>query len=139
MCSPPDTSVLFYVVCVYVCVCFISHSPLLLVRLTQHTHTGQGKWHSESKPGGYKKSENGSHHSFNQFQLSLPSAPMALVEPLLPCSKFNHSLLIQILRTDLSQKAMIMRKIIRMLCLNLFKNQFQLYPLKRVQHMLVLA
>jgi hypothetical protein len=55
----------------------------------QHTHTGWGKWPSESKPGDYKKSGNGSHHSFNQFQLSLPSAPMALVEPLPPCSKFN--------------------------------------------------
>jgi hypothetical protein len=30
MCSPPDTTFLFYAVCLYVCVCLISHSPLLL-------------------------------------------------------------------------------------------------------------
>jgi hypothetical protein len=44
---------------------------------------------SESEPGGYKKSGNGSHHSFNQVQLSLPSAPMALAELLPPFPKLN--------------------------------------------------
>jgi hypothetical protein len=29
-CSPPDTSVLLYIVCLYVCVCFISRSPVAL-------------------------------------------------------------------------------------------------------------
>jgi hypothetical protein len=48
---------------------------------------------SESEPGGYKKSGNGSYHSFNQFQLSLPSAPMALAEPPPPFSKFNPLLI----------------------------------------------
>jgi hypothetical protein len=32
------------------------------------------------------------------------------------------------------KKAMIMRKIIRMLCLSLSENHFQLYPLERVHY-----
>jgi hypothetical protein len=39
MCSPPNPTFLFYV-----CLCLISHSLPLLVRFTQHTHTGHGQW-----------------------------------------------------------------------------------------------
>jgi hypothetical protein len=89
---------------------------------------------SESEAGGYKKSGNGSHHSFSQFQLSLPSVLMA--PPVEACCLFSNLIqhpLTRILRTDLSQKT-IMRKTIRMFCLNLSKNHFQVYPLKRVHY-----
>jgi hypothetical protein len=36
----PSPAFLFYVLCLYVCVCLISHSLPLLVRFTQHTHVG---------------------------------------------------------------------------------------------------
>jgi hypothetical protein len=44
----------------------------------------------ESKSGGYKKSGDGSHLSFNQFQLSLPLVPTGpLADPQLPFFKPN--------------------------------------------------
>jgi hypothetical protein len=90
---------------------------------------------SESEPGGCKITGDGSHLSFNQFQPSPALAPIdAPVDSLVLLFKPNPAPTDKDSESRSKSENSDMRQIIRILCLNHFKNHFQFSNLKLVHY-----